>query len=270
MLEEHFPAPISCLACSEELVLCAGRESSHWGPGPATPTLTVFHRGVRTATCSPHTDLIRAVRLQGTTAFSCSNDCSIAVVELAVPSQPAVLHRLQGHNTAVCSIDISGGYLGSLSTEGRVGLWHLAPAPAPVRWLAGEGPALRLALSWPLAASGGRDRVWLWNLQTGQLLRLLAAPPTAVLSVLDLSRAWCVMGDQQGRLALWSVPDLLESVVTEMTECSPSPAMPARVMQVASPAAPPSATPLLSAVRLEQRGLLTAGWAGRVTRWTFH
>ena len=80
-----------------------------------------------------------------------------------------------------------------------------------------------------------------------------------------MDRSRLVSGDHLGRLALWSVEEVVEEVVEGVVEVRGG-GMPARRLEVVGEERGHSH---LSGLALTRKGMVTTSWGGKVTAWTF-
>ena len=258
-----FPASISALAVSSSLVVTAACERAI-AEGSQDHAVYLWARaGDRglLAKLRPHTEMIRALGLVEARGIllTASSDSTICVLNIQEPCRPRFLTRLCGHQGIPSSLAVDTGRAVTVSTRSELKVWSLASLSCSLS-LTSPSPMLRVCLSWPLAATGGRASVLLWNLLQGVCLRSLEPPEDGILNVLAMDRDRLVSGDHRGRLAIWSVGDLLDG----------STGRPHRVIRVAEDGGPAGVGhEHMSGLVMDGDSLITAGWAGRVLRWGF-
>jgi len=263
LVQEHnFPASISSMDCNSKiLVTCAYEAHTRDGMQYAVH-IWIRSEKKMSAKYRPHSDLIRGVKLTiDNKVVTASNDATIVVADISDPWSPKVLHKLSGHTNIICGLDLDRWRLVSVSTDDELRLWSLRTASCDVV-LPINFPTLRVALKWPLAATGGQSTVCLWNLSDQVILRTLSGPDGGILNVLSMDHDHIVAGDHMGRLAIWTVDTIVDghSGIT-----------PHRVVQVSScdQGENKVGDALLSALKVEKNAIVTGGWAGKCIKWGF-
>eukprot|EP00092_Neocalanus_flemingeri_P036682 GFUD01039937.1.p1 GENE.GFUD01039937.1~~GFUD01039937.1.p1 ORF type:complete len:399 (-),score=95.54 GFUD01039937.1:114-1310(-) len=263
LVQEHnFPASISSMDCnSTTLVTCAYEAHTRDGMQYA---VHIWNRKekIMTSRFRPHTDLIRGVKLCGDhLVVTASNDGTIAVTSIEDPWHPKLVERLIGHTDIICSVDVDGHWVASVSTDSELRVWSLTTMSCTLVLLT-KSPSLRVALKWPLAATGGQSSVLLWDLAQERCIRVLAGPNHGILNVLAMDTLHLVMGDHMGRLSIWSLNTLTEGHVGKK---------PHRIIDVSSCDQGEQTTgqELMSALKVEKNTIITGGWAGKCICWDF-
>ena len=261
--EPHFPASISSMDCnSTMLVTCAYEEHTRAGMQYAVH-LWMRKRKEMTAKFRPHSDIIRAVKLSDNKmVVTASNDGTIAITSIVDPWNPVLINRLLGHTDIICSMDMEMHRVVSVSTNLELRVWSLTKMSCS-SVIAIKTPTLRVALKWPLAASGGQSTVILWNLLDQSCIRTLAGPVSGILNVLSMDQEHLVMGDHRGRIAIWSISKIIEGHVGDH---------PHRLLYVSSKeqeGEDMTGQDLLSALKVEKKRIITGGWAGKCLSWEF-
>lgn len=263
LVQEHnFPASISSMDCnSTMLVTCAYEAHTRDGMQYAVH-LWLRKEKTLTAKFRPHTDLIRGVKLSNNQlVVTASNDGTIAITNIADPWNPKLVNRLVGHTDIICSVDLDGHRVASVSTNNELRVWSLTKMTCSMV-IPTKSPTLRVALKWPLAATGGQSTVCLWDLASQVCIRTLSGPNSGILNVLSMDTSRLVMGDHMGRLSIWSLDTLLDGHVGNK---------PHRVVYVSScnQGEQKVGQELMSALKVEKNSIITGGWAGKCICWNF-
>jgi len=207
-----------------------------------------------------------------------SNDGTIAVIDLSVPDKPRLVQCLDDHQDFISSIDCDNRRMVSVSVDNVLKVWSLVDFKCKYSAETGS-PTLKVALSWPLAATGGDTQVVLWNVELFYPVRRLQMSTMGNLSSLamtcfppqekvaqnggfsgcgaqhtKMAPIFIAVGDNQGYISLWDTSAILAGYSSETAH---------RIVQIGD------GGNLISALTLDQSTLISADWAGQVLSWSF-
>lgn len=142
-------------------------------------------------------------------------------------------------------------------------------------------PTLRVAMSWPLAATGGHKNVLLWNIEKGFLIRELYLTTDSNLSALSMtmtpfvgkrskkkstesgeiigksaagSTIHIVAGDNRGYICIWDT----SVVIAGHTSANPH-----RYLQIGT------GGNMISCLAVNDSSIISGDWCGQVLEWNF-
>jgi len=261
--EHHFPASISSMDCNSTMLVTCAYEGHTRGGMQYAVHLWMRKRKTMTSKFRPHSDIIRAVKLSddNNLVVTASNDGTIAITSVVDPWNPMLVSRLLGHTDIICSMDMEMHRLVSVSTNLELRVWSLTNMSCS-SVISIKSPTLRVSLKWPLAATGGQSTVILWNLRDQSCIRTLAGPVSGILNVLSMDKDHLAMGDHMGRIAIWSISKISEGHGGNH---------PHKLLYVSSKeqVGEGEDTKLLSALKVEEKRIITGSWAGKCLSWEF-
>jgi len=281
LVQSHeFPASISGLDYNEKLIVTCAYESMN-GAGLSHAVYIWMIDDKRLASkISPHSEMIRAIRLTTKYLLTGSNDGTIAVTDLTNPDQPKLVHRLKDHKDYISSIDCDARNLVSVSADNVLKVWSLIDFKCNFSAKI-TSPTLKVALSWPLAATGGHTVVILWNVERSYPVCFLPMNTIGSLSSLamtfrpssesmvqngakskevsavnknKMAAVHIAAGDNQGFICIWDTSAIIAGHPAQT---------PHRIIQIGN------GGNMISALSVDDTRIITADWAGQVLSWNF-
>ncbi|XP_023346136.1 F-box/WD repeat-containing protein 1A isoform X3 [Eurytemora carolleeae] len=265
----EFPASIPALVYNDQVVVTCVYESLV--QGGLNHVLYIWRREDNSlaSTFSPHSQLIRTVKLANNFILTASNDGTIVVTDLTNPSQPTLKHTLTGHKDYVSGLDNDASRVVSVSVDN----------------------IMKVSMSWPLAVTGGKTTLVLWNLELQFKIRELNMESLGSLSVVCMTysadagtsigsrykktssssscqqqhagqqtkrrnpgNVYIVSGDNHGKISIWDTSRII---------AGHSGVDPHRQFQIG-----PTAS-MISSLAVDEYSIITGDWAGQVLVWKF-
>ncbi|XP_023346135.1 F-box/WD repeat-containing protein 7 isoform X2 [Eurytemora carolleeae] len=286
----EFPASIPALVYNDQVVVTCVYESLV--QGGLNHVLYIWRREDNSlaSTFSPHSQLIRTVKLANNFILTASNDGTIVVTDLTNPSQPTLKHTLTGHKDYVSGLDNDASRVVSVSVDNIMKVWSI-PSFKCVFSVNTETPTLKVSMSWPLAVTGGKTTLVLWNLELQFKIRELNMESLGSLSVVCMTysadagtsigsrykktssssscqqqhagqqtkrrnpgNVYIVSGDNHGKISIWDTSRII---------AGHSGVDPHRQFQIG-----PTAS-MISSLAVDEYSIITGDWAGQVLVWKF-
>lgn len=278
----EFPANISGLDYNHEVIVTCAFETMN-GDGPYHSVYIWWKHGSLASKVTPHTKMIRSVKITSKYLLTSSNDNTIAVMDITKPHTPSLKYRLTDHLDYVSSIDCDEISMVSVSIDKVLKVWSLETFKCVYSFQT-TFPTLRVAMSWPLAATGGHKNVLLWNIEKGFLIRELCFATDNNLSALSMtitpfgkrskkrltevgkingkpagtpgtgSTIHIVAGDNRGYICIWD---------TSVIIAGHKSAYPHRYLQIGTGGS------LISCLAINDTSIISGDWCGQVLEWNF-
>lgn len=270
----EFPASVSSVDFNDKLIVTCAYESLN-GAGSLHHAVYIWFRLEKCLASKlvPHSDMIRSIKITDRYLLTASNDTTIAITDISNPAYPKLVHRISEHKDFVTSVDCDRFNLVSVSVDKVLKVWDIETWKCNYS-LQTIHPTLKVALSWPLAATGGQNIVLLWNIEKGSLIRELRTGSNHGLSCLGMTwlpgkrsvnghhglrnqvgqDVYLVAGGNQGVLSLWNTSVLLAGHPGNS---------PHRYIQVGD------GSNMISSLAVDRQSVMTGDWCGHVYRINF-
>jgi len=270
-----FPASISGLDYNDEIIVTCAYENMNGAGLNHAVYIWWLKQKCLASKITPHSKMIRSVRITSKYLFTASNDHTIAVMDITKPDQPKMIHKLTDHLDYVSCIDCDDLTMVSVSVDNVLKVWSLESFKCVYSFQTAF-PTLKVAMSWPLATTGGQNKLLLWNIEKGFLIRELSlVTETNVLSALTMtltpyglrskhcervhqkplgSTIHIAAGDNRGFICLWDTSSIIAG--------HPSP-VPHRVLQIGN------GGNMISSLAVDNESIISGDWSGQVLVWTF-
>jgi len=269
-----FPASVSAVDYNDDIVATCSYESLDGAS--LTHAVYLWKRKEKTlaAKLAPHTELIRSIKLTNRYLLTCGNDGTVVVTDIQNSDKPRIIHRITEHEDFVSGIDCDLYHFVSASVDKVLKVWQFSTMQC-VHTLKSDQHILKVAMSWPLAATGALNIVLLWNIDKGFLIRQLATGNENGLSCIAMSwlpstrtlpgnnsdsknsmydNIYLVSGDNRGLVSIWDT-----SVIEAGHPCK----LPHRYIQIGSE------NNLVSSIAVDRTSIFTADWSGNVFKLQF-
>jgi len=276
LVQSHeFPASVSAVDYNDEIVATCSYEALD-GVG-LTHAVYLWKRKEKTlaAKLAPHTELIRSIKLTNRYLLTCGNDGTIVVTDIQDSDKPKIIHRITDHEDFVSGLDCDIYNFVSASVDKVLKVWKFSNFSC-VHTLKSDHHILKVAMSWPLAATGALNIVLLWNIDKGYLIRELKTGHNNGLSCLAMSwlpstrtlpanmshptksvyhNIYLVSGDNRGLVSIWDT-----SVLEAGHPCK----QPHRYIQIGT------RDNMVSGITVDSNSITTADWGGNVFKLQFN